>query len=222
MLDKLLKISGTAALYGCASMFLATALLGLYLKYTWQIDRTKWLKMLAVAQGLELVQMQKAAEERVADIAFDDVLERRAKRLREEEFQRVMTEQQQAAPPPPVEEPKPALPPVENESAKIGAFEKRVKEYQEKARAEGLAEETRLLENAEPEQAKEVIRRLWKDGAYQRVLQMLLAMEEKRRGEILYTMQADEELKDLCDILQRIGNGEPMSAVIDDAAKEKQ
>jgi hypothetical protein len=219
--DKLLKLSGTAALYGCTSLFLASVILGLYLKYAWQIDHAKWVKILAVAQGLELADIQQAVQDRIAEMSFDEVLERRAKRIREDEFQRDSIEKQiVVAPPPPVEEPKPDEKTAKADDSREKAFEKKVKDYLDQAKATGLAEETRLLEKMEPEQAKEVIRRLWKDGAIQRVLTMLLAMEDKNRGEILYSMQADEELKDLCDILQRIGNGEPLSSVIEDAAKQ--
>jgi len=228
MLNKLIRFSsnvlkgtGTAALYGCTSMFLATVLLGLYLKYAWQIDHEKWVKILAVAQGLELADIQQAVQDRIAEMSFDEVLERRAARTREEEFQRNAIDKQIViTPPPPAEEPKPDEKTAKVDDSREKAFEKKVKDYLDKAREAGLAEETRLLEKMEPEQAKNVIQKLWKDGKVQRVLTMLLAMEDKNRGEILYTMQTDEELKDLCDILQRIGNGEPLAAVIEDAAKK--
>ncbi|MDR2438171.1 MAG: hypothetical protein LBE12_02215 [Planctomycetaceae bacterium] len=220
MLDKLLKITGTLALYGCTSMFLAAVILGAYLKYAWQIDHEKWIKMLAIAQGFEIADIQRAVEDRIAEMSYEEVLEVRAKRTREDEFQRESVAQTIViAPPPaetPVEEKKKA---EQKDDSLIKAFEKRLAEEKKKANDAGIAEETRLLEEMEPEQAKEVIRRLIKDGAMQRVLTMLLAMEEKNRGEILYAMQGEEELKDLCDILQRIGNGEPLTSLIDNAAK---
>ncbi|MDR0337806.1 MAG: hypothetical protein LBI18_12020 [Planctomycetaceae bacterium] len=219
MLDKLLKMTGTLALYGCTSMFLAAVILGAYLKYAWQIDHAKWIKMLAVAQGFEIADIHQAVEDRIAAMSYEEVLEHRAKRTREEEFQRESVEKTIAVlSPPPVEAPTPETKPEPQNDSLIKAFEKRLAEEKKKAGEAGLAEETRLLENMEPAQAKEVIRRLLKDGAIQRVLTMLLAMEEKNRGEILYTMQDEEELKDLCDILQRIGNGEPLTSFIDNAA----
>ncbi|MDR3234927.1 MAG: hypothetical protein LBT46_14915 [Planctomycetaceae bacterium] len=220
---KALQAGGVGALYLGTATCCAAILLGLYLKYAWNIDKTKYYKMLAVAQGLDIDAQQKAAENRIAEMGYDAVLERRAERNRQAETQSVMPIEQIAAEPVP-EPPKVETPPVVDDSAKISAFEKRVKEYQDKARAAGLGEETRLLENMDPEQAKEVIRKLWKDGAMRRVLEMLLAMEEAKRGAILYTMQQDkaEELKDLCDILQRIGNGEPAASLIEEAAKNSE
>ncbi|MDR3199680.1 MAG: hypothetical protein LBU34_17580 [Planctomycetaceae bacterium] len=219
MLDKLLKITGTTALYGCTSMFLAAIILGAYLKYAWQVDHEKWIKMLAVAQGFEIADIQKAVEDRIAEMSYEEVLEYRAKRIREDEFQQESIAKTTVIAPPPPAPPIEEKKPEQKDDSMIKAFEKRLAEEKKKANDAGLAEETRLLENMEPEQAKEVIRRLIKDGATQRVLTMLLAMEEKNRGEILYTMQGEEELKDLCDILQRIGNGEPLTSLIDNAAK---
>jgi hypothetical protein len=50
---------------------------------------------------------------------------------------------------------------------------------------------------------------------------MLLDMEERPRRRILYAMETSEdaELRDLCDILQRIGDGEPMLSMINDAER---
>ncbi|MDR2706763.1 MAG: hypothetical protein LBC02_13360 [Planctomycetaceae bacterium] len=218
-MDKLLKITGTLALYSCTSMFLAAVILGAYLKYAWQIDHDKWIKMLAIAQGFEVAEIQQAVEDRIAGMTYEEILERRAKRTREDEFQRESIEKTIVIAPPPVETPTEEKKPEQKDDSMIKAFEKRLAEEKKKASDNGLAEETRLLENMEPEQAKEVIRRLLKEGALQRVLTMLLAMEERNRGEILYTMQGEEELKDLCDILQHIGNGEPQTSLIDNAAK---
>ncbi|GHT10406.1 hypothetical protein FACS1894170_02440 [Planctomycetales bacterium] len=219
---KAAQAAGYAALYGGAATCCAAILLGMYLKYAWNIDQTKYYKMLAIAQGVD-VEAQRKTADKIAEIGYEDVLARRAARNREAEFQQDTYIPQIAAEPVP-EPPKIEPPPVVDDAAKISAFEKKVKEYQAKARSAGLAEETRLLENMDAEQAKEVVRKLWKDGAIQRVLEMLLAMEDPKRGGILYAMQQDksEELKDLCDILQRIGNGEPMASVIDEAAKAAQ
>ncbi|MDR2115246.1 MAG: hypothetical protein LBP87_02580 [Planctomycetaceae bacterium] len=219
MLDKLLKMTGILALYGCTSMFLAAVILGIYLKYAWQIDYEKWIKMLAIAQGFEIADIQRAVEDRIAEMSYEEVLEHRAKRTREDEFQRESIAKTIVIAPPPAEPPVEEKKPEPKNDSLIKAFEKKLAEEKKKANDAGLAEETRLLENMEPEQAKEVIRRLIKDGAMQRVLTMLLGMEEKNRGEILYAMQGEEELKDLCEILQRIGNGEPQTSLIDNAAK---
>ncbi len=219
MLDKLLKITGTLALYGCASMFLATLLLGAYLMYAWNIDKNKRIMLLALAQGLDVAAVQQAVEDRIAEMSYDQVLELRAKRLREEEAKGVSSER-------PVNELLLADgQKVNAELQKIRsereAFERYVKDWQERNRAAGLAEETRLLEEAEPEWARDRILELLRDqGATERVLTMLMAMDEANRSAILYSMQGGPEQKELVDLLQRIGNGEPMAQVLEDAAEK--
>jgi hypothetical protein len=210
------------ALYLCTSTLLAAILLAAYLIYAWDIDQNKWYKALAVLQGIDLSAMEQAAQKEVDKMSYDDVLARRSARLLDEDFQRDVRQPASALPPPP-EDPKPAPPPPEpSDAEKIGAYEKRLKSDRAKARSSGLDEQTRLIENMDPEQAKEVIRKYWKDGQNQRVLIMLLDMTDKRRENILYAMQQDntDELKDLCEILQRIGDGEPAASFIENAAKE--
>ena len=221
-LTALMQGSGMGALYLCTSTLLAAVLLAAYLVYAWDIDKDKWYKALAVLQGIDMSAMEQAAQKEVDKMSYDEVLARRSARLLEEDFQRDVRQSTSALPSPP-EVPKPdPPPPVPNDSERISAYEKRVKDDLAKARSTGLDEQTRLIENMDPEQAKEVIRKYWKDGQNQRVLMILLEMADKRRENILYAMQQDnaDELKDLCEILQRIGDGEPAASIIKNAAKE--
>jgi nuclear transport factor 2 (NTF2) superfamily protein len=211
------------ALYLCTSTFLAMLLLAVYVSYAWDIDKERWYRAYAVLQGIEDDEAQAEIRKRVIESGFDSVITERARRSLTDEYQTVR-QQVIDLPPPPSEEPPPPPPPVPNATEQIDAYAKRVQADLAKARTEGLDEQTRLIENMDPEQAKEVIRKLWKDGMKDRVLTMLLNMTDKRRGEILYTMQQDnaEELKDLCEILQDIGDGKPMSSIIQKAAQEPQ
>jgi len=216
--------SGMAALYLCSSALLAAILTAVILTYTWDIDQTKWYRALAILQGIELAEIQQAERDRIAEMSFEEVLADRAGRLRQEEFRREITPRAFSFQLPPEEPgPPPPLPPSDNE--RISAYQQRVNADVARVTSDGFDEQTRLIENManrNPDQAKEVIRRLWRDGANQRVLQILLAMEDRPRERILFAMQEtnDEELKDLCEILQRIGDGEPMRSIIDDASRE--
>jgi DNA-directed RNA polymerase subunit F len=212
--------SGTAALYFCTAFLLAAMLTGAYLTYAWNLDKEKWYKVLAVLRGDDIRQMEQSAQEQIFNTLYDDAITRRAERLREDEFQREVRQRTLATPLPPESPPPPPMP-TPSDAAQISAYERRINADRARAQADGLAEQTRLIENMEPEQAKEVIRKLWSEGANQRVLTMLLDMSDRRRGEILYTMQQDnaEELKDLCEILQRIGDGEPAMSRINEAAR---
>lgn len=218
MLDKILKLSGTVALYGCTSTLLAMLILAGYLSYAWKIDKAKRLRLLAIAQGHDIADLQRRVEDEIARMSYEEVLELRAKRLREEEFknetgEQLVTEKLLA-------DEKQIDEKLRQFRRQRDAFDKHVNDYIEKNKSRGLAEQTRLIEEAEPELAKDIILGILKDYSdYDRVLTMLLAMDERNRGEILYAMQGQEEQKKLVELLQRIGNGEPLAKVAEEAKK---
>jgi len=201
--------SGTAALYLCASAFLAATLLAAYLTLTGYIDKAKWYRALAILQGVETVETQKAERDIIAEKGADAMLEQRAIRVMERDYFENVTQAVAALPPPPAPPTPEPPPPVPSDADKISAFEKRVNEALAKAGAAGLGDLTEILAKADPDMAKEVIRKFWKDGQNQRVLQILSEMEERERNRILFSFrQSDpDELKDLTEILQRIGDG---------------
>ena len=214
--------SGTAALYLCASAFLAALLLIPLLIYAWKIDKERAYRALAILQGIENTELRQAERELIAEKGADAMLERRAIRRMERDYFENVTQSVASQPPPP-EPPKPEPPPpVPNDAERISAYDQRVKADVAKANSAGLDDLTDIIGNADTDWAKEVIRKFWKDGETKRVLQMFAAMEDRQRKKILYAMQQDitDELKDLCEILLRIGDGEPMTSILNNAAKE--
>jgi hypothetical protein len=211
-------------LYLATSTLLAALLLGTYLTYAWDIDKEKWYKAFAALRGDDISEMHQAARDQIAGMSYDEVLARRTQRLLNEDFGREVREPTASLPLPP-EDPKPEPPPPgPSETEKINAYAKRIKDDLDKYRTAGHDEMTRLIEDKDMdvEQAKEVIRKFWKDGFKDLVLTTLLDMDDKRRGEILYAFdQSDlDELKDLNEILKDINDGKPMTNIINNAAKE--
>ena len=214
-----IKGAPMGALYFCATTLLAATLVAAYLAYAWNIDQEKLFRAYAILQGIEIAQIQQAERDAAAEIAFERVLAERARRHRELEFQWGVRDYSAGLPGPPVE---PSPEPLEDpeETQRLSEYLRRVEADLARARTEGLAEQTRIIEEADVDQAKEIIRRLWNDGQNRRVLQMLMDMEDRPRQNILYAMQEtnEEELRDLVDILQRIGDGEPRASIIREAA----
>ena len=222
VLATVMQGSGTAALYLCSSTFLAMLLTALYVSFAWDIDKERWYRAFAVLQGIEDDEAQEEVRNRIIDTSFEQMLDRRAVRGLSDEYQAVR-QQIVDLPLPPPEEPVAAAPPPAPSSAdRINAYLKRVKDDLAKSQSAGLDDLTDIIGNADPDWAKEVIRKFWKDGQNKRVLQMFAAMEDRERKRILYTMMVDDtdELKDLCEILLKIGDGEPMSSIINNAAEE--
>ena len=213
--------SGMGALYFCTSTLLAAILLAGYLTYAWNIDRERWYRAYAVLQGIELAELRQSEMDAAADISFERVLAERARRLRDDEFiWEVRQQSDSIGPPVPDTPPEPLEDP--DDIARISEYERRLAADIARARSEGQANLTQLLERMDPDQAKEVIRRFWNDeGERRRVLQVLMDMEDRPRENILFAMQEtnDEELRDLCDILLRIGDGEPMVSLIQEASR---
>lgn len=220
MTDKLLKAAGLFGVYFCASMFLAMLIVGTYIKFAWGIDKNKWNMAVATLQGYDTLAIKQAIKERIQEMSYDEVLKIRAERLRKEEAtENIDTSVVTVA----------ASLDERRIDEKLLAIEQRKKDFDEslkkqldKAKSEGMMEFTRSIEAMEAEAAKDVILRLIKDhAATERVLIALLAMEEKKRDEIYAAMQGEEELKELCILLQRIGDGEPMRKVLEDAEKQR-
>ena len=218
--------SGTAALYLCTSTFLAAILLAGYLIYNYGIDKERAYKAVAILMGHDISAAQQATLDRIAETSRDDIIERRAQRLLEDEFIREVRQPAVSLPLPPEDQKPEPPPPGPSDVDMISAYQKRVQDDLARARTAGRDEMTRLLEDKgmDVEQAKEVIRKFWKDGFKDLVLATLLDMADKRRGEILYSFNQDnaEELKDLNEILKDISDGKPMASIIENAARDVQ
>ena len=214
--------SGTAALYLCSSTFLAMLLLAAYVSYAWDIDKERWYRALAVLQGIEDDEAQEEVRNRIIDTSYNATLDRRAERGLTDEYQAVRQQIVDLPLPPPDEPAAPPPPPAPSSADRINAYLKRVKDDLAKSQSAGLDDLTDIVGNADPDWAKEVIRKFWKDGQNKRVLQMFAAMEDRERKRILYSFLVEdtEELKDLCEMLQRIADGEPLSSIINNAAEE--
>jgi hypothetical protein len=223
-LAAMLRGSGTGALYLATSTLLAALLLGTYLTYAWDIDKEKWYKAFAALRGDDISEMRQAARDRIAGLSHDDILEHRAMRLLKEDFDRDVRRPTESLPLPP-EDPKPdPPPPAPSETERLNAYDKRVEDDLAKYRTAGHDEMTRLIEDQsmDVDQAKEIIRKFWKDGFKDLVLVTLLDMADKRRGDILNAFQTStpDELKDLNEILKDINDGKPMTDIIKKAANE--
>ena len=199
--------SGTAALYLCTSTLLAAVLLAAYLTYAWDIDRDQWYRALAVLQGIELAEQQQAAREAAAEIHRGEVLEARARRNREDEFLREIRAEVFALPPrPEIPVPEPPAGPSEEE-----LIARQVEAARALASAAGLAQLVEDISKMVPDMGKEVIRRIFRENP-DRVMLILNEMEERPRDRILQSFVETnaDEMRDLVEILNRIGDGEPM------------
>ncbi|MDR2641536.1 MAG: hypothetical protein LBC74_01955 [Planctomycetaceae bacterium] len=220
MLDKILKIIGTTLLYGSASTFMAMILLWTCLSYSWNIDKSKRIKMIAIAQGHDLAALQRGIEDRIGTMTYEEILERRAKWLQENELRdnsssnenlsQLLTKDMEE---------------IDHKLALIDkrekVFQKHIDDYLASTKNAGLDEQREIIEKADPDVAKNILLGIIRDfGDWNRVLTMIRDMNAQKKREILYAMEGEEEQKKLVELLQKIGNGEPLAPEIEKAAKE--
>jgi len=222
MLHRLLNFAGIGILYFAASMFFAQTLLLAYFTFAWKIDRSKVEQMIATAQGYDLYLMeqerQKELIDRLQQVRFEKVLEKRADRWAQNELVQarsggsvedaIFAQMQQ----------------VEDEKKQLGDmrrnFEKRLDDLIKERQSTGFTELVTNMSIIAPAEAKKHVLKMIDDKQEDRVVEIFNAMEESPRKKLLNTFKADDEIDKLADILRRIGDGEPESRIIREAEKE--
>jgi len=79
-----------------------------------------------------------------------------------------------------------------------------------------------LWENMKPKQVKEQILLLLDDDGLERVVARMAAMPIAKRAKIAGEFKSDEEQQKLAEILERMGEGEPETAIIEEAQRQLQ
>jgi len=220
MIEKLMRGLGVVVLYGAASLLLAGTMLGAYLWYAWGMNRDKLMKMVAVAQGFDVFQMQEDIKDAMLaeqmSITREEVLRERAKQDRNTELQgKAATD---------------VLSQIESESARVAAMLKEIDEKQaafnalqkklkEEAESKGIADLTSYLELADAELGKFYFSDMIEKGEYNRVIWVLRGMETKKLKGIINVFEQDTEKADFAKVLRRIGNGEPESVLAEELKK---
>ena len=210
MVEKLMRGLGVVVLYGAASVLLALAMLGVYLWHAWDMNRDKLMKMVAVAQGFDVFQMQEdikdAAIAEQMSITRAEVLHERAMQDRNTELQGKAANEVLAQ----IESEKAQVAQMKREiEEKQAAFDALQKKLREEAESKGIADLTTYLEMADPELAKFYLSDMIEKAEYNRVIWVLRGMETKKLKGIINVFEADTEKSDMAKVLRRIGNGEP-------------
>jgi hypothetical protein len=217
MIEKVIRGLGIIVLYGAASLFLSAIFLSAYLWYAWGMNQSRLMKILAIAQGVDVDQIgqeiRDAQLQEILGVTRDDVLQTRAMRDRNNEMKK--------------NAPLEALERFENEAAQLERLKKEIqtmqthlaaekKRIKEESESAGIAELTTLTENMQSELAKKYLLDMYKNQEYDRIIWVLKRMEQKKRKNIINEFQNDEEFANMADILRRIGNGEPDAKLTED------
>jgi hypothetical protein len=213
--------SGIGALYLGTSTLLAAMLLAAYLSYAWSITPERWYRAYAILYGADIAAIQQAEKDAAAEARHEEIVAQRALRTLDADYIRNTMQQRETFKlPPPV--PPPVLPPPPTAEEMYAAYQKRIDAELAKIQMEGLDEAIRSYENMDPDAAKDILMQHWKDGKTKLVLDIFNGMDDKRKDKIYDAFRTtdDEELKILNEIMQKIGDGEPKTSLIENAAKK--
>lgn len=212
-----LRFLGPVVLYLAATFFFAQLLLAAYLFYAWKINEDKLSQMVAIAQGIDLFQTEEKVretfEEKAGSIFQEEIIKRRSERDRDLEFEKLVIDDN-------IDQILSEARWLKKEKQEISwlyrNFEKRLDDIQAKAENEGFIELTQMLETIDPALAKRYLLDMIEKSEEDRVVQLIKAMEQRRRAKIIDEMREDDEIEDMAEIFQRIADGDPTADLTED------
>jgi hypothetical protein len=211
MIGRLMRLFGWLAVYTCVATVIAQAIILVSLASRWELNRTRLVQMLAVAQGVDLFAIKAEAEQEqavasqeqvsLAEIAQTRAVNVRHLELREEALRsgldQLAYEQRK-------------LTDEKVQYARVReAFDAQLALMQESAIAQG-ADNVRLkLEAIKAKQAKELLLEMLDDEELNQVVVLLAAMPTSKCAKIMAEFRTAEEITQLNEILRKIREGYP-------------
>lgn len=186
------------------------------------LDGDKVLKIVALTNGIDITgdRLQEMLDESrtTESPSFEEILEHRAERGLDMDLQRHAidnySEQVQAY-----------LRELQERTARFDlrreAFNARLDDLQQGQTDEGMRELQRTLEVLPPDQAKTQLLMIFDDGEIDTVVNIVQAMSADKRKKILREFVEPDEEKKLGEILRRLGEGEPLKSLIEEARQDQ-
>ncbi len=109
---------------------------------------------------------------------------------------------------------------VERFDERRQAFDRRLAELKQGAQEEGLKDLQRILQSLDADQAKEQLLTMYDDERIDDVVNIVQAMSTEKRKDILAEFVNKDETDKLAEILRRIGEGSPMTTLINQARSD--
>jgi dGTP triphosphohydrolase len=213
------RLVGTAmSLFGyfCVATILSQVILAAYLTATWKIDRERMVQVLAVAQGIDVLEMRRQAdrdgrEVSLEQVSYEQIRETRAVKVRHLELReqalgqgllQLGSEQRKLA-----EETK-------RQEQIVESFRQELADLQQGAAATGLENARLKLESLKPRQAKEQLVAMLDNDELDDVVTLLAGMTDSKAAKIMAEFKLEGEGEQLYEILRRIREGFPESNLV--------
>ncbi len=215
MIGRLLRASILLVVCFCVGTVVAAAGLGAYLAVHWEIDRSKLVQMLAVAQGIDLLALKEAhlpppEKAEPEQPSFEQILEARALKSRDLELREQALRNS-----------------VDQFRFDLVKLDQQRKEYQrtresfqeslvalnKQATDSGWDEVRRTLVSIKPKQAKELLLQMMEKNEMPDVVSLLGPMPDTKRAKIFGEFKTPEETRKIEEVLRLLRKGEPTSSV---------
>jgi hypothetical protein len=216
-MKQLVRATMAALVYLCVGTVIAEAIVLCYTVSAWHLTRDRALRMLAVAQGVELpapqIETRADAPDRSQEqVSYDQVLESRAVKfrgleLREQSLRNAVDQLR-------VEQGKLTAEQRDFQDAKEG-FQKELLALKKQTIADGWEQSRAALAAAKPKQAKQILWEMLDRNEIEVVVSLLRPMNEAKRAKILAEFKTPEEIRKINDILALMRRAEPLAATID-------
>ncbi len=217
-LKSLLKILFVAVCYGT---LLAQVIILAMFWVKWDMNGDRLQQALLIARGGTLESDADEGEATVTqqivsyeEPSFDEVLQKRAFRMRDLELQEQAVQQdsfQLGYEKKKLEDEKKRLVLVRSE------FEKQLKDLEARQQSAGLEENVVMLQNLDPVLAKFQLLKMYESDQMEAIIDILTQMDPGKRRRITGEFQVPEEKKILAEILKRIRDGRPVTELTETA-----
>jgi hypothetical protein len=209
MIRRLLRAIRWAFVYGCVATILAEGLLVFFLARSWQINRERVIRTLAVAQGVDLDALEARAAAEQPDVSreqpsYEQVLETRAVKVRHLELREqaladalkdVALRQRE------VFEEKEALAGLKKK------FEAELLALTQQATSQGIEDTRAKLMAIKPGQAKLLLDDMLDGGEIDTVVTLLQGMPDTKASKIIGEFKTEKDLENIGEVLRRILEG---------------
>jgi hypothetical protein len=224
MIARLLHVLGAVVACICVATVIAAGILGTYYTRTWQLDREKLVRMLAVAEGADLeaiVENARGEKESPSteQPSYEQILEARAAKtrnleLREQALRSGLVQFQTA-------QRKLADDRTQFQQLRE-SFQGELAAMEKGAAAAGREDARRTLETLKPKQAKELVVQMLARKELDEVVILLAGMPEAKRAKIIAEFKTRDENEQVGEVLRRIRQGLPAAAVAENTQRQLQ
>ena len=216
MIKNILAGCVSLMVYFCIATIITQVILFSYVAATWQLNGTKAVRMLAIARGIDLFEMQKEADQErdepsAEQVSYDEILRARALnvhhlQLREQALKDGLDQLQF--------EQRKLLEEKSRFEQVVTAFQQKLDSVESGAIASGMDTVRAPLETIKPAQAKQLLVEMLDNGEMDVVVSLLSAMPNSKCAKIMGEFKTPEETEQLSEILRLMRQGVPIAKLV--------